>query len=289
MITVLGDIAMDIVSLLSAPLARGSDAGASIRVMPGGSAANVAVWIARLGGAVAFIGRVGDDPFGRTLADDLAREGVVAALITDPARPTGVIQVLVEPDGERTMVPDRGANAHWDEGDVPEDLIAASNQLHVVGYALLDAASQPGALRAMALARKHSVPISLDPSSHAPLHALGPDEFWSLVGHVDILLPNRREATVLTGQPTPEAALDALRAHADLVAIKLDRDGCLAGDGRQRVHAPAPRIAVANATGAGDAFNAAFLHNWRDGLGLEAACRRAVALGSYAATLPTSR
>jgi sugar/nucleoside kinase (ribokinase family) len=159
----------------------------------------------------------------------------------------------------------------------------------VVGYVLLDAASQPGALRAMALARKHSVPISLDPSSHAPLHALGPDGFWSLVGDVDILLPNRREAMVLTGQSTPEAALDALRAHAGLVVVKLDRDGCLADDGRQRIHAPARRITVANATGAGDAFNAAFLHHWRDGLGLELSCRRAVALGSYAATLPTSR
>ncbi len=69
MIVVLGDIAVDIVSRLRTPLVRGSDAGAEVRVTPGGSGANVAVWLARLGQAVTFVGRVGADPFGRWLAD----------------------------------------------------------------------------------------------------------------------------------------------------------------------------------------------------------------------------
>ena len=99
MIVVLGDIAIDIVSLLQRPLIRGSDAAAEVRVMPGGSGANVAVWLARLGQPVTFIGRIGDDLFGRWLADDLAREGVLPALVVDRQRRTGMIQVLVEPDG----------------------------------------------------------------------------------------------------------------------------------------------------------------------------------------------
>ena len=81
MIVVLGDIAMDIVSKLRTPLRWGSDAGAEVRLMPGGSGANVAVWLARLGQAVTFIGRIGDDFFGRWLADDLRQEGVTPALI----------------------------------------------------------------------------------------------------------------------------------------------------------------------------------------------------------------
>jgi sugar/nucleoside kinase (ribokinase family) len=289
MITVLGDIAVDIVSTLRAPLTRGSDAGATIRVMPGGSAANVAVWLARLGQPVTFVGRVGADAFGRMLADDLAAEGVSSALVADPARPTGVIQVLVEPGGERTMVPDRGANAHWDVTDVPEALVSASSLLHVVGYVLLDEESRPGALHAMAVARKHGIPVSLDPSSHAPLHSLGADGFWSLVGHPDILLPNRHEARILTGLDDPASALNSLRAHAGLVVIKLDRDGCIADDGGLPVHVPAPDLTVANATGAGDAFNAAFLSRWSSRQGLRASCQAAVALGSFVATLPTTR
>ena len=75
MIVVVGDIAIDIVSQLKKPLVRGSDASATVRIMPGGSGANVAVWLARLGQPVSFIGRVGDDPFGRWLADDLRTRG----------------------------------------------------------------------------------------------------------------------------------------------------------------------------------------------------------------------
>ena len=289
MTVVLGDIAVDIVSTLRTPLVRGSDAAAEVRLMPGGSGANVAVWLARLGHRVSFVGRIGDDRFGRWLNDDLLAEGVEPRLIVDPRRGTGVIQVLVEPGGERTMVPDRGANAVWTAEEAPEALIAGGGLLHVVGYVLLDGASQPGALAAMAHARARGVPISLDPSSHGPLLSLGAEAFWDLVGRVDVLLPNRREAQVLTGHAEPEAALDALLAHAAVVVIKLDRDGCIAGSGGEMIRVPAPAVAIANATGAGDAFDAAFLAGWSAGVGLSKACRAAVSLGTFAATLPTSR
>jgi ribokinase len=289
MIVVLGDIAVDIVSRLRAPLVRGSDAPAEVRLMPGGSAANVAVWLARLGQEVTFVGRVGADPFGRWLADDLRREGVTPALVFDEHRGTGVIQVLVEPDGERTMVPDRGANAVWSEADVPAGLIERARLLHVVGYVLLDADSRRGALAAMARARAAGVPISLDPSSHAPLLALTPAGFWSMVGRVAVLLPNRHEAQTLTNQAAPEAALAALQDHAEVVAIKLDRDGCVAAHGGRIYRAPAAPARVVNATGAGDAFNAAFLARWLADGDIAAACREAVALGTHAATLATTR
>lgn len=289
MIVVIGDIAVDIVSTLSTPFARGSDAAASVRVMPGGSAANVAAWLARLGRAVTFVGRVGDDLFGRWLTEGLAAEGVSLSITIDPRRATGVIQVLVEPGGERSMIPDRGANAVWTGDEAPEALIAAAELVHVVGYVLLDAESQPGALRAMKIARAHGVPISLDPSSHAPLMALGADRFWSLVGDVDLILPNRHEARVLTGHADVEAAQSALKQHARTVVVKLDRDGCLASDGAVMIRVPAPGAIAINATGAGDAFNAAFLDRWLAGETLQSACRSAVALGSFATSLSTTR
>lgn len=289
MIVVVGDIAVDIVSILQLPLARGSDAAAEVRLMPGGSGANVAVWLARLGERAAFVGRIGDDMFGRWLRDDLLAEGVEPALVVDRALRTGVIQVLVEPGGERTMAPDRGANAIWAPGDISEPLIAGADLLHVVGYLFLDRESQPGALAAMAYARKHGVPISLDPSSHAPLLGLGPDAFWEVVGQVDLLLPNRREAQALSGGREPEEALSALRRHAGTSVIKLDRDGCIAADRNGVERTPASSIPIVNATGAGDAFNAGFLARWSQGGSLRDACRAAVSLGTFAATLSTSR
>lgn len=292
-VVVLGDVAVDIVSYLRSPLLRGSDAPAEIRVMPGGSGANVAVWLARLGAAVTLLGRVGDDPFGRWLARDLATEGVSPALVVDRERGTGVIQVLVEPGGERTMVPDRGANAHWQEGDVPEALIAGAQLLHVVGYVLFDPGSRHGALRAMQYARAHGVPISLDPSSHGPLAQLGSERFWSLAGRVSVFLPNRNEAQALAGHDNPEAALKALRQHADVVVLKLDRDGCAActesQEGEIFCLEPAPQVAAPNATGAGDAFDAGFLAEWVASRDLAEACRAGVRLGSRAAGLASSR
>jgi sugar/nucleoside kinase (ribokinase family) len=289
MIVVLGDIAVDIVSTLHVPLTRGSDAAAEVRLAAGGSGANVAVWLARLGVPVTFVGRIGEDMFGRWLRDDLIAEGVTPAVIMDRARGTSVIQVLVEPDGERTMIPDRGANAHWAEEDISGALIASADALHIVGYVLLDRDSRRGALAAMAHARRHGVPISLDPSSHAPLMTFGANAFWEMVGRVELLLPNRQEASVLSGQIHPEPALDALISHAHTIAVKLDRDGCLATDGDATVRIPAPALATVNVTGAGDAFDAAFLARWLAGVPLTDACRAAVGLGSFAVTLATSR
>jgi ribokinase len=289
MIVVLGDIAVDIVSTLRTPLARGSDAPAEVRLMPGGSGANVAVWLARLGQPVTFVGRLGDDLFGRWLSDDLAAEGVEAAVTVDRDRRTAVIQVLVEPGGERSMVPDRGANAYWKGGEAPEALIEGATLLHVVGYVLLDEESRRGALWAMRHARAHGVPISLDPSSHAPLAQLGAEGFWSLMPPLDVLLPNRTEARVLAGREDAEAALGELLRYAGVVAIKMDRDGCIAGTAGGRWKTPAPAARAVNATGAGDAFNAAFLRSWIRSGDIQAACRAGVALGTYATTLSESR
>jgi sugar/nucleoside kinase (ribokinase family) len=257
--------------------------------MPGGSGANVAVWLARLGQRVAFVGRLGDDIFGRWLEADLAEEGVESALTVDVSRRTAVIQVLVEPGGERTMVPDRGANAVWTGDEAPEALIAGADLLHVVGYVMLDAESRRGALKAMQHARAHGVPISLDPSSHAPLARLGAEDFLSLINPVTVLLPNRNEARVLGGEDDPDAAMDSLLAFASLVVIKMDHEGSLAGTIQERWKIPAPQVQAHNATGAGDAFNAGFLARWLASGDVEAACRAGVALGTYATTLAETR
>jgi sugar/nucleoside kinase (ribokinase family) len=168
-------------------------------------------------------------------------------------------------------------------------LIASASLLHVVGYVLLDEESRRGALMALAHARAHGVPISLDPSSHAPLGALGADGLWSMVGQVTILLPNRHEAQVLSGEVDPAEALRVLGQQARIVAIKLDKDGCIAGEGGCVYGAPAPRAVIVNATGAGDAFNAAFLARWLTAGDVEAACHAGVALGTHAATLQATR
>ena len=104
----LGDLIVDVVVTASGPLAHGSDRAGSIGFRQGGSAANTARWVARCGGQAVFIGAVGRDEWGRRLGAALAEAGVEAHLITRNA-PTARIVVLVEADGERSFVTDRGA------------------------------------------------------------------------------------------------------------------------------------------------------------------------------------
>ena len=112
-----------------------------------------------------LIGRVGDDAAGRAVAEELAAAGVAGAPQVDPALGTGTCVVLVEPGGERSMLPDAGANAALAAVPLPQ----GAAHLHVAGYALLHPGSRPAALALLAAARAAGVPVSVDPSSAAPL------------------------------------------------------------------------------------------------------------------------
>src|SRR5687767_11175510 len=204
---------VDVVAALPGPLAHGSDTPARISHSQGGSGANVAAWLAVTGADAAFAGRVGADPLGDAAVAALA--GVALAVERDPERPTGTCIVLVHPGGERTMIPDAGANDGLELRDLP-----AGEHLHLTGYALLRDGSRPAALRALVLARERGTTVSVDPSSAAPLAAA--PAFLDWIGGIGLLLPNADEARVLTGEADPERAARAL-AHARAV------DSCASG------------------------------------------------------------
>ena len=124
---------VDIVAALPGELARGSDTPAQIAQHQGGSGANVAAWLAASGAEVAFAGRAGADPLGDAAVAALAN--VELAVERDPERPTGTCIVLVHPGGERTMIPDAGANDALELRELPE-----GGHLHLTGYTLLRAA-----------------------------------------------------------------------------------------------------------------------------------------------------
>ena len=108
---VLGDVMVDVVARLSGPVEVGSDSEAAISVGGGGSAANVAAWLAFAGAAPILAARVGDDVHGAAAATELRAAGVEPRLAVDGEHPTGICVVLVGPGGERSMLPDPGANA----------------------------------------------------------------------------------------------------------------------------------------------------------------------------------
>jgi ribokinase len=271
---VVGDVMVDVVAQMDGPLRHAGDTPARIALRPGGSAANVAGWLATTGAAVILAGRVGDDAAGRDAAAALRDAGVEARLAVDAERPTGTCVVLVGPDGERSMLPDPGANDALAAADLPRERFTAGAHLHVAGYALLRSGPRDAARAALALARESGMTTSLDPSSAAPLAAVGPGVFLAWAGPVDLLLPNVDEAAALTGAPDPLAAARVLGASAREVVVTLGAGGALWSDGaRVVVEHAAPGVAVVDSTGAGDAFAAGFLGAWlgRAGVGPEAA------------------
>jgi sugar/nucleoside kinase (ribokinase family) len=265
-VVVIGDLMSDVVAWTSAPIAHASDTPAQITTHPGGGGANVAARLAEAGVPVLLVSRAGNDPAGRAAVADLRAAGVETSVAVDPVRPTGTVVVIVEPNGERTMLPDRGANAALTPADLPVEVLRAAEHLHLSGYTLLDPGSRAAGLVALAHAREAGVSVSVDPASAAPLREAGARAFLGWVAQTDVLLPNLEEAVELTGARDPKAAAWALARDGREVVITLGADGALWSDGEQVVRAEAVAApAPVDSTGAGDAFTAGWLAARLDG------------------------
>ena len=259
-VVVIGDLMVDVVAWASAPLAHASDTPAQITTHPGGGGANVAARLAEAGVPALLVTRIGNDPAGRAAVEALRAAGVRTSAAVDPVRATGTCVVIVEPNGERTMLPDRGANAALTPADLPVEELRSAAHLHLSGYTLLDPGSRSAGLVALEHARAAGMSISVDPASSAPLQDVGAHAFLGWTRRASLLLPNAEEAAVLTGARDPEAAAWALARDGREVVITLGKEGALWSDGERVERAKAsPAPAQVDSTGAGDAFTAGWL------------------------------
>jgi sugar/nucleoside kinase (ribokinase family) len=203
----------------------------------------------------------------------------------DPRRPTGTCIVLVHPGGERTMVPDPGANDALAVADLPDGA-----HLHLTGYTFLREGSRAAGLAALALARERGIPVSVDPSSAAPLAAVGARAFLEWVAGAHVLLPNADEAQALTGEADPvRAARELARRAGGEVVVTLGAGGALWTDGDDVVRAAAQPARAVDSTGAGDAFAAGLLAARLRGGTPAAALAAGCALAARAVAVPGAR
>nr|WP_246203315.1 sugar kinase [Streptomyces tailanensis] len=259
---VVGDVVTDVVARHRGPLAPGTDTASAIRTLPGGAGANVACWAAHWGCAdVRLLGRVGTDAVAWH-ERELRASGVRPHLVVDPEAATGTVICLVDTGdaAERTFLTDSGASLRLDPGDWSPSLLDGVARLHLSGYLFFSEPSRALVAAALESARARGVPVSVDPASSGFLTRLGVDRFLELVEGVDVLLPSRDEACLLTGLPDPADAAAKLSRHVPLVVAKQGADGALVARGGSVLsRIPAIPAVPRDTTGAGDAFTGAFL------------------------------
>lgn len=282
-ILVIGDIMTDIVARLAGPIVIGSDTPARIVETQGGSGANQAAWLAWAGAEVTFAARVG--------AADLAAQaaalraiGVTPALTGDPERPTGRLIALVDANGERSFLTDRGANENLCADDLPETLLDGAALLHISGYAFFAARPRNAALALMQAAKARAIPVSIDPCSTSFLHAVGPQNFLAWTSGAELCFPNLEEAETLSGASDPDAQLAVLMAHYPLLVVKQGARGAhvFTEGGAKKISCALPLANVIDTTGAGDAFLGGFLAARLAGKNLEFCLAAGVKAGALA-------
>jgi ribokinase len=261
----LGDVTLDLVAVLRTPIADGGDAEAEIRVSPGGQAVNVAAWAAALGAGARVVAKRGNDLAGELAAKTLAERGVEVA---GPKHGrNGTICSLVSPDGQRSMVSDRGASAGLRADELDVGWFAGCDHLAVSGYALMREPARAAARRAVALARPLGAAVSVDLASWSGIRDVGAEAFRRVVEQLepDVVFANEEELETIGGRFAGPAWI-----------VKRGGGGC-SFDGDERPALPVER--VVDTTGAGDALAAGWIVGGPE-LALEAAARCVATVGS---------
>jgi ribokinase len=283
-ILVVGSINMDLVVVAERRPAPGETLfGDTFRTVSGGKGANQAVAAARLGGATALAGRLGNDLFGKHLLGALRQEGIdTARVVCGPGETSGVAVIEVDRSGENSIIVVSGANAAWSESEIADAIGALKGR----GTLLLQLEIPlPVVVRLAKAAREGGVRVVLDPAPPSP-EPLPAD----LMASVDLLVPNEHEAAALTGieiatVADAERAATALRqAGARAVIVKLGARGVVLQTDERTERMPGFRVQAIDTTAAGDTFAGGLAVALEEGRPLREAIRFAQAAAAISVT-----
>jgi sugar/nucleoside kinase (ribokinase family) len=260
----IGDVMLDVITkILVMPdkINYGSDTPSKISTHGGGAAGNVASWLTRTDARATILGHVGDDAAGAALVSEFDALGVRHNNLVVDNGSSGVVVVLVDPTGERTMFPDNGANSGLHIGDLPE--LDEFNAVYLSGYSPLDPLSRPGVLEMITKIKAAGLPIFFDPASVGGMMEVSLNEIKSWIRLMDVILLNEEEAIYLTGESNPEVAMELLLKECPTVVIKRGSLGAIGKTQRSiLVSVPALSTEVVDTTGAGDSFAAGFIAHY---------------------------
>lgn len=296
-VVVIGDANVDLELRLpdggaSHPLPRNPEP----RLFGGGSAANTAAALARLGVETRFVGTVGEDSHGQFAAASLAAAGVSTEFVaTTAVAPTVMVIFAVQPDGERLVYvwPPRGGAFSALTHDVAVEALESADWLHVSGLCMRTSPSREAAVAAMRHARRRRVPVSFDVNLRLETWGWegGFREFvHGAIEHADIVMGNGPEEIVpLAGIDGMVDAASAIAGTARLVIARDGAAGSVACSRESVVRSAGFAVEVADTMGAGDAFNAGFIAARLAGSSWEDSLRLANAVGALSVTRSGAR
>jgi sugar/nucleoside kinase (ribokinase family) len=243
----------------------------------GSASAICAAGLARLGRDVSFVGKVGADPWGDYCLQVLRTAGVD---VTDVRREKNVqtgVTVALAGARDRALITYPGATELLSAADLPDSLGTGRGHLHVSSF-FLQTAMRRSWRSVFERVRNAGWSVSLDPGCDPT--GVWASDLRELLPLIDVLLPNELELTSIAGSLDLETALRTLHTGRTTVVAKIGAAGAVALEENRLVRVPPPPVTGIDTTGAGDSFNAGFLHAWLDGCSLQGSMRAGVACGS---------
>jgi sugar/nucleoside kinase (ribokinase family) len=249
--------------------------GATLTI--GSSSGIFACGAARLGLRVAFIGKVGQDEFGRFMLRALQEHGIdTLGVVIDPKIQTG-LSVILSKGNDRAILTFLGSIPSLRFSEVREELVAQARHLHLGGYFMLDSL-RPDVPALFSLTHQYGLTISLDSN-------YDPQEVWDgglmeALKQVDIFFPNAVECCSIAHSHIIEEAMQKLASISRILVVKLGTQGALLRKDDLLLQAESIPVTVADTVGAGDSFDAGFLYGYLSGWGLDRTLRLATICGA---------
>jgi len=262
-VMLIGDLNIDNIVKIPVYPAPGGDAiPDKLETHIGGAVANTAFVLDKLGQPAKIISALGEDVWAGVITKAFSRTGVdLSEVIHTDADSTGMIIILVTPDGERTMLSYRGANTYLTPEDINIQAFQGIGILHISGYAFLKEPQRSACFKAIQVAEELQIPISID-------IGLEPAEkcreiFISLLPKLTFCITGMHEPEIFWGcRIMEDAASKFLASGVKIPAIKLGADGCYLARQANQFYLPPIQVEPLDSTGAGDAFSAGLLFGY---------------------------
>ncbi len=246
-----------------------------IEYHPGGSAANTIAGLATMGVECAFIGKVGDDNYGKILLKDFEKRGVELSGVKIEKGRSGVAMIFVDRSGERAILVDPGVNDTIKYDEVKREIVENAKIIHLTSFICKN--SEDSFKSQKRIAKEVEI-VSFDPGM--PYINRGLEEIEEIISNTTIFMPNKQEIEMLIGERYDVASREVARLGVEIVVVKLGENGCYILKGNEEFRVQPFNTKVVDTTGAGDAFNAGFLYAWYHGKSIEA-CGK---FGNYVAS-----